>query len=144
MLTHISVDDVRSFIRMSETAADRADRLTDRMYKADLFPSDETEQQAHPARREATELEDLSALGATTMAEPLERLERTLAHLSPEARRELHAVALIGRGDYAAREWDDALTAAESRQTEGEPRELAEDPEFGRHLAKGLYLLKLA
>jgi hypothetical protein len=144
MLTNISAEDVRAFIRMSEAAAGQGDRLTDRMVKADLLPSGDEPQQIHPARRDEAELNDLSALGATTMADKLRRLETALADLSPEARRELHAIALVGRGEYAARQWDEALTAAEARQTEDEPRALAEDPEFAPQLAKGLYLLKLA
>lgn len=141
MLTNIRVEDVRAIIRQSEAAAERGDRLVDRMYKADLLPAGDKVQ---PASRNEQELDDLAPLGATTMAAPLLRLQSSLGALSAEARRELQAIALIGAGEFAAREWDTALLAAESRQTEDEPRAMTKDADLAPHLAKGLYLLKLA
>ncbi|HJS86624.1 MAG TPA: DUF3775 domain-containing protein [Acetobacteraceae bacterium] len=143
MLTYTTVGEVRAIIAQSEAAADQADRLVDRMYKADLLPAGDKQHTVHPAQREEAELNDLAPLGASTMAEPLRRLQATLEGMSPEARREVQAIALIGAGEFAAREWDAALTAAESRQTEAEPRAMAEDADLAPHLAKGLYLLKL-
>ncbi len=67
-----------------------------------------------------------------------------IAELAPEARRELSAIAMVGRGDYAAREWDAALTAAEAQAREDEALVLAEDADLGPQLSKGLYQLKLA
>jgi len=143
MLTYTSVEEVRAIIARSEAAAEQGDRLVDRMYKADLLPSGDKQYTVHPAQRDEAELADLAPLGASTMAEPLRRLQARLEGMSPEARREVQAIAMIGAGEFAAREWDAALTAAESRQTEAEPRAMAEDPNLAPHLAKGLYLLKL-
>ena len=144
MLTYISPAEVRAIIARSEAAAAQGDRLVDRMYKADLLPSGDQQRTVHPARRDEGQLDDLAPLGASTMAEPLRLLQAMLEGISPEARREIQALAMVGAGEFAAREWDAALAAAESRQTEAEPRAMAEDPNLAPHLAKGLYLLKLA
>jgi hypothetical protein len=144
MLTYTSVNEIRALIARSEAAADQGDRLVDRMYKADLLPASDTQNTAHTRQRDETELDDLAPLGASTMAEPLKRLQAMLEEMSAEARREAQAIAMIGAGEFAAREWEAALSAAESRQTEAEPRAMAEDPNLAPHLAKGLYLLKLA
>ena len=143
MLTYTSVEEVRAIIAGSEAAAERGDRLVDRMYQADLLPAGEKQHTVHPARRDEAEFDDLAPLGASTMAEPLRRLQGTLERMSAEARREVQAIGMIGAGEFAAREWDAALTAAESRQTEDEPRAMAENPDLAPCLAKGLYLLKL-
>ncbi len=140
MLTHISLEDVRAILRQSEAAAARGDRLVDRMYKTDLSPAGD---KVNPTPRDEPELDDLAPLGASTMAAPLLRLQSSLEAMSVEARREVQAIALIGAGEFAAREWDAALLAVESRQTEDQPRAMAEDADLGPHLAKGLYLLKL-
>ncbi len=133
MLTYTTVEDVRALIALSEAAAARADRLVDRVSGTDL-----------QASAEAPELDGLAPLGATTMAAPLQALETRLAGLSPEARRELRAIGLVGAGEFAARQWDEALLAAESRQTESEAGAMAENADLAPQLAKGLYLLKLA
>lgn len=143
MLTYTSVEEVRAIIARSEAAAEQGDRLVDRMYKADLLPAGDKQHTVHPAQRDEAELADLAPLGASTMAEPLQRLQARLEGMSAEARREVQAIAMIGAGEFAAREWDAALTATESRQTADEPRAMAEDPNLAPHLAKGLYLLKL-
>jgi hypothetical protein len=144
MLTYTSVEEVRAIIARSEAAADQGDRLVDRMHKADLLPAGDKRHTVHPAGRDEAELDDLAPLGASTMAEPLQRLQAVLEGMSAEAWREVQAIAMIGAGEFTARAWDAALTAAESRQTEAESRAMAEDPDLAPHLAKGLYLLKLA
>lgn len=144
MLTHITVDEIRSVIRLHGAAAQAGDRLTDRMVKAEVRAAGEAGADLRGPARDAAPIADLDPLRASTMSEPLRRLEAAITDLSPEARRELHAVMLIGRGDFASREWDSALTAAETSATEHEGRALAEDASLGPLLAKGLYQLKLA
>lgn len=73
---------------------------------------------------------------------PLAELKAQLALLSPEARQELMAVLWIGRGDFAPGEWEDALTEAQRRSTEGDVDYIAERGPLHDYLAKGLYLLK--
>lgn len=73
---------------------------------------------------------------------PLKALKERLAALPPEARHELMAVLWIGRGDFAPREWEAALTEAQGRSTEGDVDYIAERGPLHDYLAKGLYLLK--
>lgn len=143
MLTHISIGIVRGIIGQSAAAAERGVRLLDRMHKADLLPAAAGQRQVRPVERDEQELDDLAPLGATRMTAPLERLRSMLSELSAEARREVQAIAMIGAGEFTAREWDTALLAAESRQTEAEPQAMAEDADLAPHLAKGLYILRL-
>ncbi|MGH2884079.1 MAG: DUF3775 domain-containing protein [Solirubrobacteraceae bacterium] len=143
-LTYISTAEVRAIINLSDLAAEAADRLADRMVKADVTREAQGGQLVHRRPREDAELADLEPLRGSTMAEPLERLEAAIARLRPEARRELHAIFLIGRGEFGAREWDEALSAAEASATEGEARMLAERSGLGPQLSKGLYQLKLS
>jgi hypothetical protein len=144
MLTHITTDQVRAIIDLSDIAADAADRLSNRMVKSDVSRESLGGEMVHRSLGADAELADLEPLRGSTMAEPLKHLEAALAELSPEARRELHAIFLIGRGEFGAREWDEALLAAESRSNESEPRMLAEHSGLGPQLAKGLYQLKLS
>ena len=68
--------------------------------------------------------------------------ERLQHGLPPEARHELLAVLWIGRGDFAPREWEEALDEAQGRSTDDDVDYIAERGPLHDYLAKGLYLLK--
>ncbi len=144
MLSFISTDQVRAIIHLADVAADAADRLANRMVKSDVSRETQGGAMVHRRPDDDAELADLEPLRGTTMAEPLRQLEAAIAALSPEARRELHAIFLIGRGEFSGREWDEALDAAASRADEAEARLLAERASLGPQLSKGLYQLKLS
>lgn len=144
MLTHITTDQVRNVIYLSDVAADMADRLTNRMVRSDAGQDSPAGQQVHRGGAMPGELSDLEPLQASTMAEAVRNLERAIADLTPEGRQELHAIYLIGRGEFTSREWEEAMEAAAARASESEPRALAEHKNLGPHLSKGLYLLKLS
>ena len=144
MLIHITTAQVRHVIELSDVAADLADQLSNRMVRSDVRLDSPGGEQVHRAGAEPGELSDLEPLRGTTMAEALRQLEQEIADLTPDARRELHAIFLIGRGEFSAREWEEALEAADGRANESEPRMLAERAGLGPQLSKGLYLLKLS
>ncbi|HSU06185.1 MAG TPA: DUF3775 domain-containing protein [Acetobacteraceae bacterium] len=144
MLTHITTDRVRTIIHLADVAADAADRLANRMVKADVSREAQGGAMVHRSPRGDAELADLEPLRGSSMSEPLQRLEAAIGALSPEARQELHAIFLVGRGEFSAREWDEALEAAAARANEAEPRMLAERSSLGPQLSKGLYQLKLS
>lgn len=144
MLIHITTAQVRHVIELSDVAADLADQLSNRMVRSDVRLDSTGGEQVHRAGAEPGELSDLEPLRGTTMAEALRQLEQEIADLTPDARRELHAIFLIGRGEFSAREWEEALEAADGRANESEPRMLAERAGLGPQLSKGLYLLKLS
>lgn len=144
MLTHITTDQIRHIIYLSDVAADMADRLTNRLVRSDAGRESAGGQQVHRGGELPGELSDLEPLEASTMADAVRNLERAIADLTPGGRQELHAVYLIGRGEFTSREWEEATEAAAARANESEPAMLAERQNLGPHLSKGLYLLKLS
>ena len=144
MLTHITTDQVRHIIYLSDVAADMADRPTNRVVRSEAGKASPSGQQVHRGGETPGELSDLEPLRASTMAEAVQHLERAIADLTQEGRQELHAIYLIGRGEFTSREWEEAMEAAAARASESEPRMLAERQNLGPLLSKGLYLLKLS
>ncbi len=83
----------------------------------------------------------LGTLDAARGNPALRSLKERLAALSPEARQELLAVLWIGRGDYAAGDWEAALSEAQRRSAAGDVDYIAERGPLHDYLMKGLYLL---
>lgn len=134
MLNHISPDTVREIIELAAAARARQETAMSRMQiadpNADRAPGDrgaEAEEVLYP------ELDNPL----------LERLKARLRELAPEARQELRAIMLIGRGDFAAREWEAALGQAEGEHRASEVDRIAENVGLHDFLAKGLYELRL-
>lgn len=136
MLHHISADEVRAIAQLSREAREAQDRLLD---KAKIV------NKAKDERELATELAGtLASLDASLNNAALRMLKERLAALPPEARHELLAVLWIGRGDYAANQWEEALTEAQRRSDAGDVDYVAERGPLHDYLIKGLYLLKQA
>jgi len=142
MLTHITTERIRAIIHLSDLAAEAADQLASGMVRSDVGRESQGGEQVH--RVAEGDMADMEPLRGSSMAATLKQLEAAIAELTPEARSELHAIYLIGRGEFTAREWDEALEAATARANESEPRMLAERSGLGPQLSKGLYLLKLS
>jgi len=83
----------------------------------------------------------LDALDATLDNQPLLDLRARLTGLDEDALLELGAVALIGRGDYSAQQWDAALDEARARPDANDPDSLALKPNLAEYLSKGMFLL---
>lgn len=138
MLNHITTETIHAIIHLSDLAAEAADQLASGMVRSDAG------RQSRGGEQGESDMSDMEPLRGSSMAAALEQLEAAIGELSPEARSELHAVYLIGRGEFTSREWDEALEAAGTRADESEPRMLAKRSGLGPRLAKGLYLLKLS
>jgi hypothetical protein len=65
-------------------------------------------------------------------------MRQFLTDLNVEEYRNLLAVMWVGRGDYDAEEWDDALTEAEAVRAERGPDYLIGTPLLSDHLEEGL------
>lgn len=63
--------------------------------------------------------------------------------LNDEARTELLALMWVGRGDFSAVEWKDALAAARERYKGREARYLLGTPLLGDYLEEGLDVLEI-
>ncbi len=129
MLDRLGAEFVRSVIALSRDADAAGNRLSNRVYRADLGdgvePADEI---ARGERQDAA----------------LATLEQAIARITPEARRELRAVMMIGRGDFAAAQWEQAVAQAQALSDASEVRALAEEAALAAYLSKGLYQLGLA
>jgi hypothetical protein len=139
-LTYLTVDQVRTIIGLAERAQTAQDRLLDRANKVDIVASSEG---ISPDDQRETLSAAADALRETDLAGPIQVLDLAISRLAPEARRELLAIALIGRGDHAARQWDNALTEAESLSDDLQVRVLADMESLTGNLSKGLYQLRL-
>lgn len=64
-----------------------------------------------------------------------------ISALNEEARTELLALMWVGRGDFSAEEWQDALGAARERYKGREARYLLGTPLLGDYLEEGLEVL---
>ncbi len=129
MLDRLGAEFVRSIIALGRQADAAGNRLSNRVYQADLGDGVEPgEEIARGERQDAA----------------LATLEQAIARITPEARRELRAVVMIGRGDFAAAQWDEAVAQAQALSDASEIRALAEEAALAAYLSKGLYQLGLA
>ena len=64
-----------------------------------------------------------------------------IAGLNVEEQTDLLALILVGRGDYAAEEWDDAVAEAESRIAARDPDYMIGDAALPEYLGDGLEAL---
>lgn len=133
MLEQITVERTKHIAALARSAREARDWS--------LTPLAETKLgELKPARGEhnpagAVGLEPLPPNDADRLA-----LRRALEDLSDEARAELRALTWLGRGDYAAKDWEEAVgRAAIAAETAIEA--LADEPDLHDLLIKGLYEL---
>jgi hypothetical protein len=136
MLQAISSAEIREIAELAKAARAAHYRLLDKMRIVDRF-DDGKELDAESAGT-------LDALDATIGNEELEQLRARLRSLSEEARVELGAVMLLGRGDFAAGQWEDALEEARQRPDASDPESLSLKPDLADYLGKGLFQIGAA
>jgi hypothetical protein len=77
-----------------------------------------------------------------TVGDPTqEELADAIDGLNEDEQAELVALMWLGRGDYGADEWDDAVAAAAERHSDHTPGYLMSTPQLGDLLEEGLALL---
>lgn len=138
MLDRLTVDEVKRAAALAEEAD--ADR---RSFLASLRSADLGGQEKERGSRTPTDLDRLDMLpeGASPA---LEELQRFLADLTVEQRLELRALAMIGRGDFAANQWEEAVGEAARPPDAADTADLAEKVLLHDDLMKGLYALDTA
>jgi hypothetical protein len=137
MLSKLSVDDVKKVRDLSTEARAARDRLVNKVYQPDLGDQPRERGSLMP-----TDLDNLDILNSVDSAE-YRALKSCLEGLGPERREELKALLLVGRGDHAAGEWDEALATARTIPEAGDVDYIAEKASLPQYLMKGLYELKL-
>jgi hypothetical protein len=135
-LNHVTVEEVRELATLSKGARDAQDLLLNKMKIVDKFDDEKM------LTQEA--IGTLDTLDASLNNAEFTALRERLAGLPREAMEVVIAVMWIGRGDFAAAEWEAALEAAASRIETGEVDYLAEKGPLHDYLMKGLFQLGLS
>jgi hypothetical protein len=135
VLQHLGVEEIRGIADLSRQAREAQDRLLDKVRVVDRFEDGKL--------IESETTGTLESPDASQGNGALEELKRRIEALSPDARHELLAVMWIGRGDFAAAEWDRAVEQAASSTDAATADFIAERAPLHDYLLKGLYQLKL-
>jgi hypothetical protein len=133
MLDAISSAEIHDIAELAKAARAAQDRLLNKMRVVDKF------EDGKELTGQASET--LDALDATLDNEKLRNLRQRIEDLSEDARLELAAVMLVGRGDFAAQQWDEAVTEARQRPDASDPDSLSLKPDLAEYLGKGLFQL---
>jgi len=136
MLTRLTVDQVRHVADLARRAADAHTRLVGGRNRIDLG-----EQPQERGSRNPSDIDTLNVLEDAGSPE-IETLKRAIGGLPEDMRHELKALMLVGRGDYAAAEWDAAMDYAGRTPATADVDFLAERLTLSDYLNKGLYQLK--
>lgn len=105
MLERIAVEELRALADKASAVRDVRDRILTGV-------RDEALAEQKPARGPHNPSAELG-LDLVPETDPARRaLEEALSGLSPPALRELWAVVLVGRGDYAVKDWEQAVAEA--------------------------------
>jgi len=138
VLAHIVPEQVKHVADLAAAAGRARDALLSKVHKIEL-----QDQAAERGSRNPTDLDSLNVLDSVDSPE-LDALRGFIAGLGVDARQELKAVLLIGRGDFGPNQWDQALLDAGNTPPATDVDYLSEKVSLHDYLVKGLYLLGLA
>lgn len=134
MLDRLPTAEANRIADLAEEAREAQNLLLNKMQS-------DGQQRPDAIREEA--FETFAALDMSLNNPPLKRLQETVKGLPREARHELIALMLVGRGDFAPKEWEAALDQAAATPPDTETDRLVEKAELGGFLRKALYELDL-
>ncbi|WP_431860813.1 DUF3775 domain-containing protein [Azospirillum sp.] len=134
-LQSLKLDTVKRAADLASEAVGDRQRFVAGMRNIDLG-----EQLAERGSRNPTDLDTLNVV-STDASAALDQLKGLLSGLSPDERIELRAVMMVGRGDYAGNQWDEALLNAGSAPDATSYDDIAEKIELHDFLMKGLFAL---
>lgn len=135
MLETITPAEIREIAALAKRAREAQQKLLDKLRMVD--PNDD----GKLIEQEITSSTEV--LDPTLDNRPLAELKARLAALDDEARHELLAVVMIGRGLYGPTEWEKALDDARAQHRADEIERIAETLGLDEWLAKGLFELAL-
>lgn len=107
-------------------------------FDAEMAPEDPDSDAAN------TEDQDVAILEARRSNPTYDELVAAINDLNIDERNELIALCWLGRGDFAADEWKEALAEAAERNRGHAARYLTGMPLLGDHLEEGLDMLGLS
>lgn len=136
MLTKVSVEEVRRIADLAKAARHARDAMLSRVPERDIA-------EPPPARGEHNPTAALGFSPLTPDSPPFRDLCDAIGALEPEARAELFALMQIGRSDLAGGDWQRLLDESVLLDDKTITAALTENPDLHRHLAKGLFELKV-
>jgi hypothetical protein len=136
MLETLTADQARQIAALAQAARRARDWSLSPLAERELGEPEPARGEHNPAG--AVGLEPLPPTHPARLA-----LERAIAALQPSALSELRALVWLGRGEYAAKDWAEAVAAA-SIAPEAAIEGIVEEPDLHDLLIKGLYELALA
>lgn len=136
MLENLTKDQARHIAALAQVARQARDRGLSPLAEKELGEPEPGRGEHNPGA--AAGLEPLPPGDRARLA-----LHQAIAELPAEARPELQALIWLGRGEYAAKDWAEAVTAA-AIAPESAIDALVEEPDLHDLVMKGLYELALA
>ena len=134
MLEKIKVVEVKHIAEMAKAARDARDQMLDKVRDEDLG-------ELKPARGEHNPAGGLG-LDPLPPDHPVRAaLREAVMALPASGRSELRALLSIGQGDYAAKDWAKAVTAAATAPDDATAAMLLEEADLHQYLMKALYEL---
>jgi len=136
MLTRTTVAEVKHIAEMAKAAREARDQMLDKIRDQDLGEPNPAKGEHNPA----------AWLGLDPL--PLDHpvcaaLRDSVTALTASARSELRALLSIGRGDYAAKDWEQAVADATTVRDEVTIAMLLEEADLHQYLMKALYELRI-
>ncbi len=138
MLQNLTVDQVRQIAEHARRTGDAHRKLIGGMRDIDLG-----DQPLERGSRNPSDLDTLNVLDQTVQTAEMDELRATIGALSADTRQELKALMLVGRGDFTAGQWDQAMTEAGLTPSSADVDFLSERLLLADYLNKALYQLKL-
>ncbi len=135
MLEELTVDQARRVAGLAQAARQVRDRSLSELGEQQLGEPEPARGEHNPAGTAG--LEPLPVDHPKRLA-----LQRAIAELSAEARWELQALMWLGQGEYAAKDWTDAVAAASSA-ADASIEAMIDQPDLHDLIMKGLYELAL-
>ena len=136
MLEKLTVSQTRQIIILADEARTARDALLHGVAAADI-----SEPVAARGERNGVDSDTFGGLPEDDRS--VQALHRAIEALWPSTRHELFALMRIGQGDFAAGDWDRALSEAAALGDESVKGILNDDIDLASHLGKGLYALSL-
>ncbi len=136
MLEKINVAEVKHIAEMAKAAREARDQMLDKIRGEDLVETKPVKGEHNPGA--GLGLDPLPADHPVRVA-----FHEAISSLSSSARRELRALLSIGQGDYAAKDWEQAVADASAARDEVTIAILFDEADLHDFLMKALHELRL-
>lgn len=137
MLEKINVAEVKHIAEMAKAAREARDQMLDKIRDEDLGALKPARGEHNPAGR--------LGLDPLPQDHPVRAaLREAITSLTSSARAELRALLSVGQGDYAAKDWENAVADAATVRDEVTIGNLIDEADLHHYLMKGLYELGIS